>query len=333
MTARVWPTAAVTGSPTYDGRALRQTTVAPYVSGATTARPLGARNGVRPGTPTTTVTATTTTWSVAAHAGLIDAEAANEAGPYTYSFDAVVSGAMTAANATNPRIDVVYVRIDDPAESDGTSTPLAAIGYQAGTAAPSPVAPTVWTGSARSMVLAQINVPVSGGGSPSVVWVAPTLIAPGGITPATSAAFGSGTYVGQYIDDAALGLLRWSGSAWVVVSRTDNTGWVAPTLLNGWANFGSGFRPTAYRRINGEVEIRGTVKSGTGVIFNLPAGFRPGADEACITLSNVGGADLRVASPVTTSGLSAGDVSVAAYLAGGNNGIVSLVRPPFTADA
>lgn len=180
MTARVWPVAAVTGSPTYDGRYLRQTTVAPFLLGATAARPLGARSGVRPGTSTSTVTATSTTWSVAAHAGVIDGESANEAGPYAYSFDAVVSGSMTAANATYARIDLISVQVSDPAESDGSSTPSIAIVYTTGTAAPSPAVPTT---PARAFNLAQINVPASGGGAPSVVWVAPYLTAAGAVIP------------------------------------------------------------------------------------------------------------------------------------------------------
>lgn len=235
MTARVWPVAAVTGSPTYDGRYLRQTTVAPLIAGATAARPLGARSGVRPGTSTTTVTATTTQWTVNALAGIIDGESANEAGPYAFSFDAAVTGTMTAANASYARIDLISVQVSDPAESDGSSTPSIAIVYTPGTAA----APALPTQPVRSMVIAQINVPISGGGSPSVTWVAPTLTAAGGITPATSAAFGNGTYVGQYIDDPSAGLLRWNGTAWTVVARgasqapSYGAAWRTPTTQPG----------------------------------------------------------------------------------------------------
>lgn len=213
MVNRVYPVPAISGTPTYNGRYLRQTTVAPFVAGATAARPLGARSGVRLGTSSTTVTATSTTWTVNPHAGVIDGEAANEAGPYTWSFDAVQTGAMNAAGAF-ARIDLISVQINDSDESDGTLTTTpsnASIVYTPGTAA----APALPTQPPRSVVIAQINVPASGGGGPSVTWVAPGLVAAGGITPATTAAFGSGTYVGQYIDDPVRGLLRWNGSAWV----------------------------------------------------------------------------------------------------------------------
>lgn len=225
MVDRVYPVAAVSGAPSYDGRALRQTAVAPFIAGATASRPLGARSGVRPGTPATTVSATSTTWTVQPHAGVIDAEAAAEAGPYAYAFDAVNTGTMTAADASYARIDLISVQISDPAESDGSSTPSAAIVYTPGTAA----APALPTQPARSMVIAQINVPISGGGSPSVTWVAPTLAAAGGITPATSAAFGDGTYVGQYIDDPVKGFMRWNGSAWDRQSGPALTWWAEVT--------------------------------------------------------------------------------------------------------
>lgn len=59
------------------------------------------------------------------------------------------------------------------------------------------------------------------------------------------------------------------------------TPWVAPTLLNGWVNYGNPWQNVQYRRIGDIVTIRGlatagTVTSGT-IIFNLPVGFRPPA--------------------------------------------------------
>lgn len=54
--------------------------------------------------------------------------------------------------------------------------------------------------------------------------------------------------------------------------------WIAPTLLNGWLNFGS---PNAnagyYKDAQGFVILRGLIKDGTmsSAAFNLPAGYRP----------------------------------------------------------
>lgn len=56
-----------------------------------------------------------------------------------------------------------------------------------------------------------------------------------------------------------------------------DTGWIAPTLLNGWVNFGGGYNTAGYRKIGKLVEIRGLVMNGnvTLPIFALPAGYIP----------------------------------------------------------
>lgn len=67
--------------------------------------------------------------------------------------------------------------------------------------------------------------------------------------------------------------------------------WIAPTLLNGWANFGSGFYTAGYYKDSlGIVHLRGLVKSGSlnTAIYNLPAGYRPSA--TFYTCSNANGA-------------------------------------------
>jgi len=138
-------------------------------------------------------------WTIAAHAGVLDLQTAVEAAPYPYAVNAVgglPTGAVTAAHATLARVDIVWLRIDDPAEADGSSVPAVVAGYTAGTAASSPAAPAT---PARCMVLGWVNVPASGGGSPTVTWVAPYAVAAGVLDPAvvnkTTAAVGptSGT--------------------------------------------------------------------------------------------------------------------------------------------
>jgi len=176
MAITVFPVDAVAGAPTVSGRKLRQALSALF-GGASAARPLGAHSGVRHGSGTI-VTVSSTTWTVGPHAGVLDLEASASAGPYVYANDAAVSGALTAANATNPRVDIVYVTLSDPAESDGSATPSVVAGYLAGTAAASPAAPAA---PARSMVLAQVSVPTSGAGAPVAVPVAPYTNAAGGV--------------------------------------------------------------------------------------------------------------------------------------------------------
>jgi hypothetical protein len=59
--------------------------------------------------------------------------------------------------------------------------------------------------------------------------------------------------------------------------------WTAPTLLNSWVNYGSSSDAGYYKDSLGRVNLRGFIKDGTvdntnGVIFTLPAGYRPGTD-------------------------------------------------------
>jgi hypothetical protein len=180
---------AVGSNPTYTGRQARQLNAIAF-AGATAARPLGSLTGVRPGTSSTTVTATSSTWTCGDFSGLADLMVANEAGPYPFAFDAVATGSMTPADSSNPRVDIVYVQVIDP--EDGATVPTATRGYLAGAAASTPSAPAAPTGA---FVIAQINVPKVGTGSPSVTWVAPTIAAAGGIAtyPTKAALPGSGS--------------------------------------------------------------------------------------------------------------------------------------------
>jgi hypothetical protein len=284
MGAYIWPADAVSGAPSYTGRMLRQLIGALW-GAKTAARPLGGTSGVAPGTPSTTVTASSTTWTVLPHAGMIDGETAAAAGPYMYSFDSNQTGSMTAANGSNPRIDLISVQISDPAESDGSSNPGVAIVYTTGTAAASPSPPAT---PARAIAIAQINVPTSGGGSPTVPFVAPVAVAAGGIRPLTTLP-GSG-YTGQYVDlqsptaGVADGLYRWDGSAWQ--RNTSDSGAItsglAITPSAGWGSLSY-----SYRIVN-------------GVFYATLNATRTGAD---ITFSATGGlADVTVAT-ITDSAL------------------------------
>ncbi|WP_226654934.1 hypothetical protein [Leifsonia sp. LS1] len=111
---------------------------------------------------------------------MADVEAAAEASGYPFSFDAVKTGAMTPADGSLPRIDILYVQIDDPAEGDASTVPAVSLVYRAGVAGSStPPSPLV----TRAFVIAQINVPKSGTGSPTVTWVAPYTAGAGGVIP------------------------------------------------------------------------------------------------------------------------------------------------------
>ena len=66
------------------------------------------------------------------------------------------------------------------------------------------------------------------------------------------------------------------GVAWVAAGGAASP-WIAPTLLNGWINYGSGLAPAGYRKIRDIVYLRGMIKSGTvgASAFALPAAYQP----------------------------------------------------------
>jgi len=242
MTARIYPADAVGGLPTNPGRALRQTAVAPFVALGAAARPLGAVSGVRPGTPSTIGSVTSTTWTVNPFAGVLDGESLAIAGPYTYAFDSAQTGAVNAAGAS-ARTDRLDVQINDSAESDGTPTTtpaFAQIIYTAGTGAGVPAAPP------RTHPLFLINVPAAGGGAPTLTWNASFTAGPGGYVEfLTLAALNMWTPAdpGQHatvIADPASANncdYRWTGIAWaptsaVIGGRVKRSG-TATTLSGG----------------------------------------------------------------------------------------------------
>lgn len=193
MATFAFPIDAVSGSPSFTGEMARQALSA-LCGYAPSGRPLGATSGVRPGTPATTVTVTGSgpySWNVANHSGVLDVEASATAGPYLYVVNSTQTGTITAADASNPRIDIVYVKLTDPAEGDA-GTVGATVLYLAGTAAASPSAPATPT---DSFLLATISVPKSGTGAPTATWAAPTLGDTGWVTSGVmqTGAVGTGT--------------------------------------------------------------------------------------------------------------------------------------------
>lgn len=55
--------------------------------------------------------------------------------------------------------------------------------------------------------------------------------------------------------------------------------WIAPTLVNSWANYGSDHPPAGYMKdAFGVVHLRGLIRNGsstTATMFTLPEGYRP----------------------------------------------------------
>lgn len=261
-----WALDAVSGAPSYTGRVLRQTNSA-ALAGATSARPFGGISGVRPGTSVTTVTATSTTWTAQTFAGVIDLEASALSGAYEFAFNLVTSGSVTASNASNPRIDILSVRIDDPAEGDGSSVPAVTMVYTAGTATGSPVAPAA---PARSFAVAQLNFPAGSGTTPTVTWVAPYTVAAGASLPVLTLAqltaisgSSSSPFAEVFADpNGANGTYKWNGSAW----KAWESDWISYTSTLGNAAVGTGgsaLKSSDYRYEVGRLRLRFRAILGT----------------------------------------------------------------------
>lgn len=290
MTVNLWPADAVAGAPLYTGVLLRQL-VGGVIGGKTSTRPLGGRTGVWPGTPSTTVSVSGATITIATHAGVMDLETPANAGPYNYTVDPAETKTLTAASSTDQRVDSIFMQMSDPAEGDGSSNPGAAVVYQTGTVGPAGGARGSAGGPpnvpARAFELAQIVVPKSGTGSPAVTWVAPCAVAAGGILPTSgSTQYPFGAYVGQYIDDVTLGLLRWSGSGWSSFGLGGDTGWTAVPHGGSYAS-GSSPEQAEMRVLNGVGYMHGLLQLAAGGNFatsstivltaagSIPAAYRP----------------------------------------------------------
>lgn len=86
-----------------------------------------------------------------------------------------------------------------------------------------------------------------------------------------------------------------SGAAWNPWSGRA----VPLSLVNGWLNFGSGFRDAvASKTIEGVVTIEGVIKSGTvtagTLLFTLPSGFAPSGTLLFPVTTNAGSAHIRI---------------------------------------
>lgn len=80
---------------------------------------------------------------------------------------------------------------------------------------------------------------------------------------------------------------------------TRTQGWVRPTLVNGWSDFGGSFAPAAYTRDQfGVVRLRGVIAGGTlsssFPAFTLPEGYRPSKYLHFLSIANDAFAGIRV---------------------------------------
>ncbi|MFE4469560.1 hypothetical protein ACFRFH_12165 [Leifsonia sp. NPDC056824] len=318
MSARVWPADSVdtdadgvVDTPSFTGRWLRQTALAAATGVASGSRPLGAASGVRPGTPNTIVTATSTTWTVTPFGGVIDGESSAIAGAYGYAFDQNVTGSVTAAGGS-ARTDRLDVQISDHAESDGTGAttpPNVAIIYTAG-------GPGLAAAPARSHALAQINVPASGGGSPTVTWSADYTVGAGGVRPFTLlTALTSWT-------PAVEGQLAYANDTdnlWIYVQGAPTPGWyhVAGRPLTSTFSGGT-FGGVTYAGSGTHLETRGGYTSLDGLATSTSAGF------VAATTYQIGTIPTAFAPAATTSFACTSNVTAVANVTISSAGVVTI---------
>ncbi|MFW3477293.1 hypothetical protein [Streptomyces microflavus] len=190
----------------YDGAELRRVQAMGVMSDGTA---LGARGGVLPGSGGLAVSLVGSAITVGSGAAWVYRSGQ---GVYGASLNSGATATLTAAHATLPRVDLVYLRVwDNSVDASGMNKADAV--YLAGTASGSPVAPTP-AGTQIYLPLATISVPASGGGSPSVNNNVAKTVAPGGILPDAAA---PGYYVGQYRDNGSV-LERYNGTVWVAAA-------------------------------------------------------------------------------------------------------------------
>ena len=278
MTLTCLPINASAGSPSYSALQTRQATSSGIANGS--ARTLGTVSGWALGRTPGTLTATSTTWTVGAFACVVDAAFTTTQAPYEIANDANLTGSVTAANASNPRIDILYLQVSDT-DIDGSGLRAAAVNYLAGTAASSPVAPAL---PARSFLVATISVPTSGGGSPTITLNPSYTASAGGIRPAGSSAnYPTSPVTGDRVDDLTLGYgLRWNGAAWV---GTDPSPFVTFTPTWGGITLGTpAVNSGQYSLIGKSLFVRYMIGFGsttgitTGVTVALPSGFTSAND-------------------------------------------------------
>lgn len=149
-------------------------------------------------------------------------------------------------------------------------------------------------GPAQDLAVAQVQAIIENAQKLGLVWVlrpatvvgdSPILATQDGDTEPIAHT----SLIGSVFADQRVWVLVVPPSGNYIVGFVD-TGWLTPTLLNSWSNFGSGFQAARYRRVGtGQVEIQGLVTGGTGpvsTVFTLPAGFRPAATLIFATIAN-----------------------------------------------
>lgn len=199
------------GSPAYDATELR---VIDSMFATYDGNPLGGRDGVRPGGTglNVSLSGSPANWNVAPGVACVSGISSGVLGVYVVPVTATESGALTAADATFARKDILVLKVEDAEAGDANRQ--ASVAYLTGTPSATPSAPAV---PAKSLLLATIDVPKTGAGSPAVTQNTKYTVASGGILPTLTRP--ASPYAGMTIFNLTSGVMEyWGGSMWIPLS-------------------------------------------------------------------------------------------------------------------
>jgi hypothetical protein len=232
--------------------------------GNPTGRVFGGRSGWRVGTPSSVVSVNSTTWNLNPCSAMIEPAAVSYQGMYAWGTDATISGSLTAADSNNPRVDILYIQINDSSAGDGSGALSGPVTYLAGQAAATPAAQPL---PPRSFLVATINVPKAGAGAPTVTFNRQYAVAAGAPVPVASQA--ERDALTQF---NGLQVLR-TDLPGTPTQTSDGAAWwpqqLAPLSPTGWAVSGwlDVIPVGAYKRVIGNLHI-----NRTGGAFSATAG-------------------------------------------------------------
>jgi hypothetical protein len=228
---------------------------------------------------------------------MIDPAATTHQGMYGWSSDSNITGAVTAADATYARKDIVYVQVNDSSAGDGSGALNASVLYLAGVASASPTAPDL---PARSFLIGTLNVPIAGGGSPTVTPNPAKYVAAGGVLPVATDAEALALVQTPGLTVSYLDGLTATSNGIIFVERTESvmltppdTGWTVVGGLVKTRTHGGLTQVTITARVTRTVS-GGSFPIGPGFATLLtsfiPSGWRPAVVTDVRTVVNDGAA-------------------------------------------
>lgn len=207
----------VTGTePEYNARELRRLDATLMTPGVIDR--FGARSGVRPGGLDAVTIAGTTVTVRDLCAVVYTAAGGTQTGPYRVALQEETH-ALDPADGTNDRIDAIDLQVRDDDEDASTFRDARSV-YVVGAPGATPTPPALTDNSVR---LAEVLVPAGGTPSPSVTYVAPFIVALGGVLPVRDATERPtvGLYDGMALFRLDTGAIETrEAGAWPIVAST-----------------------------------------------------------------------------------------------------------------